>query len=269
MSGIVSGVSKVFSTVGQAAARVGSAVTGVGASVFSAGAATGAGAMASGGLNGVVQSVAGKGVLSNVLSGAIKTALPGMVIGGAVGAMTGTGFMKGALMGGLGGAAMGGFNAYSAGMQPGVDGMTTGSTGGLGSAAGGSRPSQTGDNRAASSPTFGPGVDPTTGQAVTTASTGATVPGTTRAGDLAQEGQKGGLGAFLNSDTFNSVIGGVGQGMIEKAKVDAIAAENQKNRDFQKANQQRITDSYDVSSSSLNRGRFVYDPAQGRIVSTG
>lgn len=266
MSGIVSGITKVFSTVGQAAARVGSAVAGVGASVFTAGAASGAGSIASGGLSGILQSVAGKGVLSNVLTGAIKTALPGMVIGGIGGMVSGQGFMKGAMMGGLGGAVMGGVNAYSQGM-PGVDQMTTGSTssGGLGTAAGGSRPSQTGDNRAASS-SFGPGIDPTTGQAVTTG--GSSVPGPTAAGDLAQQGQNKGLGSWLNSETAAGVMSGIGGGMIEKAKIDAIAAENQKNRDTVLANQKRITDSYAVSSGSLNRGRFAYSPEAGRVVVT-
>ena len=42
MSGIVSGIGKVFSTVTSGVARVGKAIMGVGATTFTAGAATGA-----------------------------------------------------------------------------------------------------------------------------------------------------------------------------------------------------------------------------------
>jgi hypothetical protein len=197
-------------------------------------------------------------------------AAPGALMGGVVGAMTGQGFMKGALMGGLGGAAMGGFNAYGQmqnGMTPpaGIDPVTTGSvsTGGMGRAGGVGTPGVGGGF----APTSVPQINPATGEAVApTADVSSTVPGNTAAGDLAQQSQQGGfmgkIGNFLNSESGAGVLSGLGQGMIEKAKVAAIAAENQKNRDFQKANQQRITDSYNVKTG----GRWVYDPAQGRVV---
>ena len=264
MSGVVSGITKVFSAVGSATARVGQAVSGVGASVFTAGAASGAGSMASGGLTGVVQSVAGKGVLGSVLSGALKTALPGMVIGGVVGAVTGQGFMKGALMGGLGGAVMGGVNAYGS-MSPnaGVDAMTTGSI-----APSASRGLN--QNVMAGHPSGGealrmPVVDAATGQTVASGTSGSAIPAQTAAGQLANPGN-GGLLGFLQSENAAGIMSGLGQGMIEKAKVDAIAAENQKNRDYKNADQKRITDSYDIAPGSLNRGRFSYDPSQGRVV---
>ena len=49
MSGIVSGIGKVFQTITQTAVKVGSAVAGVGSTLFTAGAAAGAGPMAGGG----------------------------------------------------------------------------------------------------------------------------------------------------------------------------------------------------------------------------
>jgi hypothetical protein len=267
MSGVVSGITKVFSAVGSATARVGQAVAGVGASVFTAGAATGAGSLASGGLTGAIQSVAGKGVLSNVLSGAIKMAVPGAIIG----AVTGQGAMKGALMGGLGGAVMGGMGGMDgissmlggngSDALAGGAGADTLSSGGMGRAGGVGHPDAGGGFSSTSVPQINPG----TGEAVA-ATTGATssIPGGTAAGELAKSnngGFMGKIGNFLNSETGAGVLSGLGQGMIEKAKVDAIAAENQKNRDFQLANQKRITDSYNVNTS-----RWTYDPAAGRVV---
>lgn len=277
MSGVVSGITKVFSAVGSATARVGKAVAGVGASVFTAGAATGAGSLASGGLSGAVQSVAGKGVLSNVLTGAIKMAVPGAVIG----AVTGQGVMKGALMGGLGGAVMGGMGGMDglSSMFGGKGADISGSSGvdTLGGGPGSDRLGEVGPGRGLmpGSPTTGgfaptsvPQINPATGEAVaaTSGNVSNATPGPTAAGELAQQSQQGGfmgkVGNFLNSENGAGVLSGLGQGMMEKAKVDAIAAENQKNRDFQRANQQRITESYNVKTG----GRWVYDPAQGRVV---
>jgi hypothetical protein len=265
MSGIVAGIAKAFTAVGSAAARVGSAVAGVGASVFTSGAATGAGSMASG-LFGQALQKSGGGVLGNMLSGAFSQAIPGALMGGVAGMASGQGFMKGAVAGGLGGAVMGasgkgfgdvlgsfggdGVDTLAGGA--GVDNMTTGSVGGnasrgllnTGSVAG--------------------GIDADVNGALA-----ATQP--TAAGQIAQssvtEGPKGGgLMGFLQSETGAGVLSGLGQGMMEKAKIDALAAENQKNRDATLANQQRITNSYNVGSAPLNRGRFVYDPAIGRVV---
>jgi len=265
MSGIVSGVTKVFTAVGSAVARVGSAVGAVGASVFTAGAASGAGSMGSGAFSSMLQSVTGDGVLGNVLSGALKTAIPGALIGGAVGAMTGTGFMKGAMMGGLGGAAMGGINAYGAGQSPGVDTMTTGSVsqssnaGRLSPEGGGI----SGGNGLIQSSV--PQVNPATGQAVTNAATSSTVPEQTAAGALVKK-EAGGFGAFLNSETGAGLIGGLGKGFTAKAQADALAAENQKNRDATAAEQASRTASYDMAPGTFSRGRLSYDPAAGRVV---
>ena len=72
MSGVVSAITKVFSSLGTGVAQLGSAVRGVGASLFTTGAATGssiASAMSGGG--GILSSIFGSGgVLGNMLSGA-------------------------------------------------------------------------------------------------------------------------------------------------------------------------------------------------------
>ena len=83
MSGIVSGIGKVFSTVTSGVARVGKAIMGVGATTFTAGAATGAAPLASGGLAGIVQKFTGTSTLGNILTGAITQAGYGALIGGA------------------------------------------------------------------------------------------------------------------------------------------------------------------------------------------
>jgi hypothetical protein len=107
MSGVVSGIGKVFKTVTSGISRVGKAITGVGASVFTAGAAPG----------GVAAATQAGGTLSNILLGAAKQAGIGALVGGAIGAATGQGFKKGALWGGLGGAALGGLSAAAGGAQ--------------------------------------------------------------------------------------------------------------------------------------------------------
>ncbi len=71
MSGVATGLTKVFTTVGSGIAKVGKAVTGVAASVFTGGAASGAGSLASGGLSGLAS---GGGTLSSLLGGAAKVA---------------------------------------------------------------------------------------------------------------------------------------------------------------------------------------------------
>ena len=79
MSGIVSGIGKVFSTVTSGVARVGKAIMGVGATTFTAGAATGAAPLASGGLAGIVQNFTGTSTLGKIGS-AIACASPGAIV---------------------------------------------------------------------------------------------------------------------------------------------------------------------------------------------
>jgi hypothetical protein len=73
MSSRVSGITKVFSSIGTGAAALGSAVRGVGASLFTAGAATGSSvaAQAASGGTGILAKIFGSGsTLGNMLSGA-------------------------------------------------------------------------------------------------------------------------------------------------------------------------------------------------------
>lgn len=107
MSGIASGITKIFTTVGSAAARVGKAVAGVGSSLFTAGASTG----------GIASAASGGGVLGNILTGAVKQAGIGALLGGGVSAATGGDFGKGALWGGLAGAATGGLMGAAGAQQ--------------------------------------------------------------------------------------------------------------------------------------------------------
>jgi len=175
MSGIVSGVTKVFSAVGSGIAKVGKAVLGVGATLFTGGAATGAGSMASGGLSGIFGQ---GGVLSSLLSGATKVA---------------------------------GYGAQALGIPGGA------TAGGLFSAAG-------------------------------------LTPAATSTGLAAAGKTGGGLMSFLGSETGAGLISGIGGGLMEKAKMDFQADESQKDRDYLRNKEERLTRSYDVPASSLPGG---------------
>lgn len=268
MSGVASGIGKVFSAVGNAAARVGTAVKGVAATVFTAGAASGAGPMASGGLSGVVSNFTGGGVLGNILTGAITQAGYGALIGGAIGAATGTGFGKGALMGAAAGGVSGGLMG-AAGMN--VDPLATGGV--------------------------VPGDSPT----------GMLPTGTTAAGDVATQrvGQAfsngvgeaipvspaspvatgGGFGQFMNSETAGGLLSGLGKGYGSYMEAEATKEAAQADRDFLRDKEQRMQDSYNVDPSALHqapadvtgtgrpvpaqkyaRKRYEYVPEQGRIM---
>lgn len=197
MSGIVNGISKVFSTVTSGVARVAKAVTGVGATAFTAGAASGAGSMASGGLNGVISSFTGGGVLSNILTGAIKQAGYGALIGGAIGAVTGQGFAKGAMYGAIGGAVTGGLGAaFAPGTQP---------------------PAVQSVQAAGSLPAATPtGLSPTG----------------TAAAPVAAAEPASGLGRFLTSEAGGSMIAGLGQGIMawQGAKEERETREREQKR---------------------------------------
>lgn len=109
---------KVFQPVANAVARIGTAAAAVGRAAFTAGAATGANSMASGGLNGFIQSLTGNGVLGSVLTGAVSQAAVGAGIGAITGAVTGIGAGKGALYGAAGGAVTGGLSGATRGLGP-------------------------------------------------------------------------------------------------------------------------------------------------------
>lgn len=287
MSGIVSGLGKVFQAVSQTAVKVGQAVAGVGSTLFTAGAATGAGPMATGGFTNLIKNFTGNGVLGNVLSGAITQAGFGALAGGAIGALTGQGFGKGALIGGLGGAVTGGLGglagAAGLGAQTPVDGIVTGSTPtGL---------APTGSTGAIQSVNAAPAVSGQPQGAISTAAATA-APVAAAAAPAASGGIMGGLGKFLTSETGGGLIAGLGKGlgayMDQKAKAD----EAQKDRQYLIDKEQRLQDSYNVDPSVLpgnvgggnaqqpsqprqspterfSRRRYLYDPKAGRVVMQG
>jgi len=214
MSGIISGISKIFAPVASGVAKVGKAILGVGASLFTGGAASG------GAIGGVIKSVTGTGVLGNILTGAIKQAGIGALIGGAIGAATGQGFGKGALYGALGGAVTGGLSGS-----------------GLFSAAG-LAPADTATGMAATGSSAGSGV----------LAAGAS------AGAAAAPATGGGFGQFLNSETGGSLVAGLGEGLMSYAsgKMDQKARED--DRQFLRDKETRLTRSYDVAPEALPGG---------------
>lgn len=286
MSGLVSGIGKVFSTVGNAVTRVASSVIGVGAAATTAAVATGAGSMASGGLNGVVSGLTGGGVLGNVITGAIKTAGYGALIGGVVGMVTGQGFGKGALMGAAGGALTGGLMAGMGGMRTTPTGLVTadtptgmsptGST--INTSAGVPNPSiPTGGSYVASAPGAA---------AAASAATAAATPTTAGNGFL----------NFLNSEAGGGLLAGLGKGaadymaarqqaQVQRENIAAQKEMQQTELNYLRNKDQRLQDSYEVADSAFaappaggNSGgapggstkmRYEYDPAQGKIVMMG
>lgn len=264
MSGLVSGIGKVFSTVGNAATRVASSVLGVGAATQTAAVATGAGSMASGGLNGFLSNLTGGGVLGNVVSGAIKQAGYGALLGGIVGAVTGQGFGKGALMGAAGGALTGGLMA----------GMRTQPTGTI-SADTPTGLSPTGSTNPGgldpSIPTGGSYLVTGPGQAAATAAKTAASTSTVPASSA------GGFPSFLNSETGGGLLAGLGKGASDyftmKTKIDAEKDMQERELGYLRDKDQRIQDSYSVADSSFaappGKMRYEYDPKQGKIVMVG
>ena len=294
MSGIVSGIGKVFSTVTSGVARVGKAIMGVGATTFTAGAATGAAPLASGGLAGIVQKFTGTSTLGNILTGAITQAGNGALIGGAVSAMTGGSFGKGALIGGLGGAVSGGLFG-AAGLNPdpltrgfarppGVDsGITTASTTTGVAPTGATAPAPT------SVPSRIPRVTVNGEGAAGIGANGAAAvpmgPGS-QVVAAGQPQQNGFFSRLLNSEAGGGLIAGLGQGLMQgKAVKDQIEAQKEAaeaDRQFLRDKDQRLQDSYDVDPAVYHGTvvdgtqrptparrfgrRYEYDPNSGRIV---
>ena len=273
MSGVVSGIGKVFSAVGNAAARVGQAVMGVGATTFTAGAAAGAAPMAAGGFNGVLQGLTGGGVMGNILTGAIKQAGYGALIGGVIGAVTGQGFGKGALIGGLGGAITGGLSGSGLFSAAGIDPTKTGSTTAI--------PSETPTGFAPTGVT-----DPASARVAAAHGTPTIYTpegGAAAAAAPAAQGG-GGFGQFLRSEAGGGLIAGLGKGIGDYATAKMAAGEREKDREFLREKDQRLQDSYNVDPDALHgaapsdttsrptpaqkysRFRYEYSPQAKRIV---
>jgi hypothetical protein len=291
MSGLVSGITKIFSSLGTGAATLGSAVRAAGASLFTAGAATGTGLTAAASGGGALGGLLGGGsVLGNVLGGAIKQGLTGGLIGGIVGGISGEGFGKGFKQGGLLGAVTGGVTSGLGGLfsiggtaqatEPGVDTMTTGSTSTTPPAKTPTGASPFGSTSMAAArtadrlsvPGYSADKAATTVPAVDTATTGATA-GT--GGGLFK-----GLGDFLNTNAGASMISGIGSALGEERAYELISKMKEDDRKFLRDKEQRITDSYagagDVVAGSTPwagdqtvrptpAAKWAYNPQTGMI----
>ena len=284
MSGVVSAVGTVFSSVASTAANVGSAIMGVGASLFTGGAATGVAGGALGGMFG--------GTLGNVIGGAVRTGAIGALVGGAIGAATGQGFGRGALIGGLGGAAMGGLGAA---MGPGgMMGQGAQQAAGITAA-----PGQTATGMAASGnigtpQSTMPGLLNSTPMTQQVPPIGAsTVPA---AQGAAAAG--GGMGGLFQGETGGQILAGLGQGAMGWLQSRNQAREGERNRAHelallrerdamnqaaetrqeqryagmptfaaaQDSGEGRQTPGEKYARTSQSSGRYMYDPQQGRIV---
>ena len=288
MSGLVSGVTKIFSSIGTGVAKLGSAVRAVGASLFTAGAATGTGvaSAASGGFGGLL---GGGGVLGNMLGGAVKQAVSGGLIGGIIGGVTGQGFGAGLKQGALSGAVSGGVGAGVEGLfatPSGVDPMTTGSTEPLvrANTPTGAAPNIRRVGGAGSQPGNFGGLGTAAMAATAGAGAGAGAGGTTAGGG----GLLGGLGNFLKTEGGAGLISGLGAGIGEYMKAKSEQEIAEADRQFLLDKERRITEGYDVPTSALvggtaraadttvrptpaqayGREAWRYNPATGQIEST-
>ena len=258
MSGLVSGITKVFSSLGTGAAKLGSAVRAAGATLFTAGAATGGGlttAATQG--SGLSKLLGGGGVLGSVLGGAVNQAMKGGLIGGIMGQVAGTGFGTGFKQGAIAGGVTGGVESlFSPTGVPGVDPTTTGSVtkdplvtansptgvtpntgGGFGRFGGGMTGKGVGQG-------FGDKVADFYSSAP--ASTVPTVPvaGTTTAATEGGGGMWKGLGNFLNTNAGAAMIGGIGEALGTERQAELLAEMREADRKFLREKEQRITESY-------------------------
>ena len=236
MSGIASGIGTVFKAVGSTASKISSSVVGIGKAAFTAGAATGATSMASGGLNGVIQSVTGQGVLGNVLTGAVKQAAVGAALGAATGAVTGAGAGKGALIGGLTGGIAGGFGSYmdTTGLETAAATPAATPTG--------FAPTGVTDAKAATDLVIN---DSPANAMVSTAA-----PATPATSAPAATGVAAGFKGLLDNEMLMGALGGLGEGLMKQQEINALRDERQADRDRRDGQQTRITDSYSVDPNA-------------------
>jgi hypothetical protein len=266
MSGLVSGITKVFTSLGTGAAALGNAVRGVGASLFTASAATGS-SMASGGLSSLFGG--GSSILGNMLSGALKTGLVGGLVGAGTSALTGGDWKKGAVIGGLGGAAAGGLaGAFtSAGSATGVDSITTGSTGG-GTTAANTATGATGTGTSLANATgFGGAKGMRYG-----GTSAATTAGTSTGGGGGSSGGGtlfGGFGKYLQTDAGSNLIGnvlaGAGNAYSGWAQTEAYKEAQERQIAYLEKKQKDITEGYTVSDEALVGGDWAYNRETGEV----
>ena len=291
MSGVVKTVKKVFKKVANVVKKVAPIALGVGALVVTGGAALGLPALA-GGFGGAVSSALGAigvpatGALSSVLTGAVTQAGYGAAIGGVTSMVSGGDFADGAKMGAAAGALTGGLTGAlgsatraATGAAQGVTGQPTIATRNLPTLANGGGPLARPENLVAavdSAPVTYTSAPQVAQAATQTAPAYTSTPAYTSA---PTEAVTSGLGKFLNNDVVVQTLAGAAKGAISgiggREEDDSTAQQIA----YQREEQQRITDSYNIDPAALDRVSSVdtprprtrrstarYDRDQGRIV---
>lgn len=293
MSGVVKTVKKVFKKTMNVVKKVAPIALGVGALVFTGGAALGLPALA-GGFGGAVSSALGAvgvnatGALGSVLTGAVTQAGYGAAIGGVTSMVSGGDFADGAKTGAAAGAVTGGLTGALgsatravSGAAQGVTGQPTIATKNLPSLANGSGPLARPENLVAAVDSA-PATYSSAPQAIQTVAQ--TAPAYTSAPTYASAPTEAatsvgsGLGKFLNNDVVVQTLAGAAKGALSGASSSEGDDSTAQQIAYERENQQRITDSYDiggldrVSSVDTPRARTPrrstarYDRDQGRIV---
>jgi hypothetical protein len=269
MGSIISGITKIFTSLGTGVATLGNAVRGVGSALFTGLAASGtgmAGASSGGGLlSSLFGGGGGGGVLGNILGGALKQGLASGLVGGLVGEVTGEGFGKGFKTGAITGAITGGASGlFTPTGFAASDGFGGGGSG-LEMAGGSTATGATVDNIVTGSTTAGTsahaierGRDLSLGGATTTATNAFP---TTPAAPTMGAGWKG-LGDFLSSNAGSSLIGGIGESLMTERILEAKKEEAEANREYLRKEQQRVTDSYNVSGDAYLGGAAMAGAAK-------
>jgi hypothetical protein len=297
LGNILSGITKVFTSLGTGAAQLGSAVRAVGNTLFTGMAATGTGLSAAGQAGGGLSSLlgGGGGVLGNILQGAITQGLQGGLTSGLMSSVSGGGFSEGFKQGAIGGAVSGGVGA-------GVSSLF--SPTGLGTAAGTATgfapdPMAGGDTLIGNDGTAGRtlagggNTDVMVSQHAIergrdAAAVGAsaipaapipkppTVPTTNAFPAVPQAPAQptgfGKLGDFLQSNAGAGLIGGIGESLMAERILEARAEEAEANRQYLRDEQKRKTDSYNVDDAVIlgpgtksSTGLWTYNPSTGMI----
>jgi len=295
MSGLVSGITKIFTSIGTGlSATLGSAVRAVGATFFTASAATGTGLAEASSGGGILGGLLGGGgsVLGNILGGAVRMALVGGLTGGLIGAVTGKGFGRGFETGALIG---GGIGALGGAFQPtGLEAAPASATGGplvpAPDTATGAQPNLLPPGSRA----LGASLDRASvpDYLSTTAAAQAAAPASAVAAPAAPAvapvptpaSPTKGLGEFLKSAGGAALIGGVGEAISAYALNKDKNAADMAYVNYLRDRDARITASYDVPNSAFpgfsnvapasaarqkfGREVWKYNPTTGQIEPT-
>jgi hypothetical protein len=235
MSGVISGIAKIFKPIVSVATKIIKPIAAVGATLFTGGAALGAGPAIGGGLGGILSL---GGTLANIAGTAFGRA--GWQGAGAQGSGTAT--------------AWGGQDVGGGGSPP--RGLMSGTVGnGLGEG------SSSYDGGGMSfSGNYAEGVGDVTQQNITTPTTGGGLFGSVQGGSMLA-GLGGGLSQWMQSRQE--------QRMME-AQLKSREKIAQNELDFMRDKEERVRDSYRVApsahESAPQRVRYQYDRESGRVV---